>query len=99
MEAYTQMGDTCPQGDIHARVREGHMPRNEMCNYWMQEGLYWVLMQVCQRCLYINPVKQRESIGEQEREIQNPQVLSISSKSGDRKKVICRSVSSSEARA
>ena len=40
------------------------------------------------------------AIREQEREIQNPQVLSISSKSGDKtKKVICRSESSSEARA
>ena len=68
------------------------MAENEMYNYWMQEGhMYgksqkWVLMQVCQCCLYINPVKERASIGEQEREIQNPQVLSISSKSGDKKK-------------
>ena len=39
------------------------------------------------------------AIGEQERQVQNPQVLSISSKSGDEKKiVICRSMSSSEAR-
>ena len=39
------------------------------------------------------------AIKEQDRQIQNPQVLSISSKSGDKKKVICRSTSSSEARA
>ena len=39
------------------------------------------------------------AIGDQERQIQNPQVLSISSKSEDKKKVICRSASSSEARA
>ena len=38
----------------------------------------------------INPVKERASIGKQEREIQNPQVSSISSKSGDKKKVICK---------
>ena len=31
------------------------------------------------------------AIGEQEGQIQNAQVLSISSKSGDQKKVICRS--------
>ena len=24
--------------DIHGRMTEGHMPGNEMCNYWMQEG-------------------------------------------------------------
>ena len=28
----------CRKRDIHGRVTEGHMPRNEMCNYWMQEG-------------------------------------------------------------
>ena len=28
----------CRIGDIHGRVTEGHMPRNEMCNNWMQEG-------------------------------------------------------------
>ena len=36
------------------------------------------------------------AIGKQEREMQNPQVLSIASKSGDKAKVICRSTSSSE---
>ena len=39
------------------------------------------------------------AIREQERQIQNAQVLSISSKSRDKNKVICRSVSSIEPRA
>ena len=39
------------------------------------------------------------TIGEQEREIQNAQNAQISSKSGDKKKVICRCASSIEARA
>ena len=43
-------------------------------------------LQVCQCSLYISPVKERASIAEEEREIQNPQVLSLSSKSGDKKK-------------
>ena len=34
-------------------------------------------------CRFIQAVKEKASIGEQEREIQNPQVLSISSKSSD----------------
>ena len=26
------------KGDIHGMVTEEHMPGNETCNYWMQEG-------------------------------------------------------------
>ena len=48
-------------------------------------------MQVCQHWLYINPVKEGASNIEQEREFKNPEVLSISSESRDKEKVICRS--------
>ena len=37
----------CRKGDIHGRVTEGHMPRNEMCNYWMQEGHMYDKKDMC----------------------------------------------------
>ena len=38
LQGYEDTRKVCRKGDIHGRVTEGHMPRNEMCNYWMQEG-------------------------------------------------------------
>ena len=35
---YEDTRKVCRKGDIHGRVTEGHMPGNEMCYYWMQEG-------------------------------------------------------------
>ena len=38
LEGYEDTGKVCRKGDIHGRVRERHVPGNEMCDYWMQEG-------------------------------------------------------------
>ena len=38
LQGYEDTRKVCRKGYIHGRVTEGHMPGNEMCNYWMQEG-------------------------------------------------------------
>ena len=79
-QGYEDTHKVCRKGDIHGRVTEGHFPemkcvitgcKKDICMAKSQKDLcpFSYSGQVCQSCLYINAVKERASIGEQEREI------------------------------